>query len=291
MIPSLSTHLFVFYELNEEILRLIRAGGFENIEIWGMSPHLSLDDPEKLKNISQIIKDQGLKVRSMHAPFYRAIWDAFAGNWLSLSDPDEGRRKEALEMVIKAIKAAEIFGHQILVLHCGFSEKKKNRDEKNLIGSIRKLTEISRDYGVKLALENGPESFAGVSPVLKIIREFDPESLGFCLDLGHANLEQGMNPVKAIEKGGFRLANLHVSDNSGKIDEHNPPGQGKIAWDKVTNTLSALANPKKELTNTSPRILFTFEIADPDRGQPRTLERFCPVIKKSWDFFRKSFSG
>lgn len=291
MIPSLSTHLFVFYELNEEILRLIRAGGFENIELWGMPPHLSLDNPEKLKNISQIINDHGLKVRSMHAPFYRVIWDAFTGNWLSLSDPDAGRRREALDMVIKAIKSSEIFGHRVLVLHCGFSGEKRSRDEKILVGSIKKLTQISRDYGVKLALENGPESFTGVSPVLKIVREFDPETLGFCLDLGHANLEPGLNPVEAIEKGGSRLANLHVSDNSGKIDEHNLPGQGKIDWDKVTKKLRALSHHEERKMNPSHPVLFTFELADPDRGQPRTLERFDLVVKKSRAFFEKFFPG
>jgi sugar phosphate isomerase/epimerase len=149
------------------------------------------------------------------------------------------------------------------------------------------LSGISRDYGVKLALENGPESFAGVSSVLKIIREFDPDSLGFCLDLGHANLEPRMNPVKAIEKGGKRLANLHVSDNSGKIDEHNPTGQGKIAWDKVARALSIPREMKKESQSPFSEILFTFELADAARGQPRTLERFKPILMKSLAFFRK----
>jgi sugar phosphate isomerase/epimerase len=290
MIPSLSTHFFVFYELNEKILRLIRSGGFENIELWGMSPHLSLDKPEKLKNISRIINDLGIKVRSMHAPFYRTIWDAFSGHWLSLSDPDAGRRREALDMAAKAIKASEIFGHRVLVLHCGFSEKKKSRDGKNLVGSIRKLIEISRDYGVKLALENGPDSYGGVSSALEIIQEFDPESLGFCLDLGHANLEPGMNPARAIKRIGLRLANLHVSDNYGKTDEHNPPGQGNIAWDKVGKKLGALSQPEVS-TGPPPQLTFTFELADHDRGQPLTLERFDPVIIKARAFYNKYFPG
>ena len=290
MIPSLSTHLFVFYELSEKILRLIRAGGFENIELWGMSPHLSLDDSEKLKNISRIINDQGLTVRSMHAPFYRTIWDAFNDKWLSLSDPDAGRRREALEMAVNAIKASEIFGHRVLVLHCGFMEKKRNRDEKYLVGSIKKLIEISRDYGVRLALENGPESYGGVSSALGIIQEFDPESLGFCLDLGHANLEPEMNPAQAIKRIGLRLANLHVSDNYGKNDEHNPPGQGNIAWDKVGKSLGSFSNPELSM-NSFAQLPFTFELADPDRGQHRTVERFDPVVKKARAFFHQLFPG
>ncbi|MDD5224272.1 MAG: sugar phosphate isomerase/epimerase [bacterium] len=290
MIPSLSTHFFVFYELNEKILRLIRSGGFENIELWGMAPHLSLNDPAKLKDISRVIKDQGIRVRSMHAPFYRSIWDAFSGSWLSLSDPDADKRREALDMAAKAIKSSEIFGHQVLVLHCGFSEKNKGRNEKNLAGSIKKLIGISRDYGVRLALENGPDSFGGVSSALGIIQEFDPESLGFCLDLGHANIEPGMNPVRAIKRAGLRLANLHVSDNYGKIDEHNPPGQGNIAWNKVGKNLGALSHPETP-TGSASQLTFTFELADHDRGQPRTLERFDPVVKKSRTFFNKYFPG
>ncbi|MCX5859080.1 MAG: sugar phosphate isomerase/epimerase [Proteobacteria bacterium] len=276
--------------MNEEILRLIRSGGFENIELWGMAPHLSLNDPAKLKDISRVIKDQGIRVRSMHAPFYRAIWDAFNDNWLSLSDPDAGRRREALDMAVKAIKASEIFGHRVLVLHCGFSEKKNGRDEKYLVGSIKKLIEISRDYGVKLALENGPDSYGGVSSALGIIQEFDPESLGFCLDLGHANLEPGMNPARAIKRIGLRLANLHVSDNYGKTDEHNPPGQGNIAWKKVGKNLGALSHPEVS-TGSAPQLTFTFELADHDRGQPQTLERFDPVVKKARAFFNKFFPG
>ena len=46
-----------------------------------------------------------------------------------------------------------------------------------------------------------------------------------------------------------RIAVLHIHDNYGTFDDHNPPGQGNIDWAKLVpklKTLPRLRNPETE---------------------------------------------
>lgn len=82
---------------------------------------------------------------------------------------------------------------------------------------VNEVTSMAERYGVTLCVENGD-----LDSLLEIGRRF--ESIRYCLDTGHARL----NPKHAFKEFVDHLAErtvyLHLTDNYGKIDDHEPPG-------------------------------------------------------------------
>jgi sugar phosphate isomerase/epimerase len=97
------------------------------------------------------------------------------------------------------------------------------------------VVKMAEDSQVKLCVETGP------LPALKQLGE-KFESLCYCLDIGHANLDPQFGFGQYVNDLGPRVAHLHLSDNYGQMDDHEPPGlNGGIArenWDYLLDTLS-----------------------------------------------------
>jgi sugar phosphate isomerase/epimerase len=64
--------------------------------------------------------------------------------------------------------------------------------------------------------------------LLAIIGDLDPNGVGACLDVNHANLRE--NPADTVRWLGHRLLTLHISDNDGVDERHWMPGRGVINW-------------------------------------------------------------
>ncbi len=92
---------------------------------------------------------------------------------------------------------------------------------------------------VTLCLETGP------LPALKKAGERF-ESLKYCLDTGYANLDPQYSFKQYVDELAPRVAHLHLTDNYGRTDDHEPPGlNGGIArenWNYLLETLSKRDN-------------------------------------------------
>jgi sugar phosphate isomerase/epimerase len=66
-------------------------------------------------------------------------------------------------------------------------------------------------------------------------------SVGICLDLGHANITTGV--TAAIATLNTRIRSVHVHDNKGVKDEHLFPGDGTIDWAAAVKALKHLPEP------------------------------------------------
>lgn len=284
MIVSLSSHLFVFFELDRAIFEIIRGHGFQHIELWGMPPHFPIGDIPATKRLGFLLKELGITVQSTHGPFYRSVGHALAGEWLSLCDPDSHRRREAYHMTLLAMEAMKITESRVLVLHSGLPERKRKKDVKFLFENLEKLIRIAEKNGIILALENGPGIPSGVVATTEIVKQFGSSALGICLDLGHSHVEPGMDPLTALRITGPHLVNLHVSDNHGNSDEHNVPGKGTISWEQL---ISALKDSPSQARRCPLPLLFTYELIDPGRGYPRDFERFGPILEEISRFSQK----
>ncbi len=233
---GISTHLFVYDTFNEGIIRLIKKYGFEAIEIWGMRPHIDYYDEEGLKDLAEAMKKVEIKAVSFHAPVYAHVSDAKEGKWLSLSDRDGEKRRMAIEETKKVVDAMEVFGANILVVHCGNTGDKK---EPGILGnfhsSLSELIIYCKEKGVRLAIENILNDLSTSSAMKEISDRYNYRELGICLDLGHANILGDL--VSVIEDLGERIISLHVVDNDGKEDSHLLPFQGNIPWDRVRMAL------------------------------------------------------
>ena len=96
---------------------------------------------------------------------------------------------------------------------------------------------MAESRGVQLLIENGtPE-------MCQIMLERYPQ-MGFCFDIGHAfNHEQAFpdDPIDSVlDRLGNHMRGVHVHDNSGRRDDHLPPGDATIpraTWEALGNCL------------------------------------------------------
>jgi len=92
---------------------------------------------------------------------------------------------------------------------------------------------------VKLCLETGR------LPILRDVgKKFD--SIWYCLDTGYINLNPVFTFKQYVDDLAGRVAHLHLTDNYGQTDDHEPPGlRGGIPrknWNYLLNTLGKYDN-------------------------------------------------
>jgi len=111
--------------------------------------------------------------------------------------------------------------------------------EVNGTGFASDVVGIAENNNVKLCIETGR------LPVLRQLGERF-ESIRFCLDVGYANLDPLFPFRQYVDELADKVAHLHLTDNYGHIDDHEPPGlRGGIPqenWDYLLNCLKEYDN-------------------------------------------------
>ncbi len=101
------------------------------------------------------------------------------------------------------------------------------------------IMKMAEENGVKLCLETGR------LPLLKKVGE-KFESVRYCLDIGYANLDAEYSFRQYVDDLAPRVSHLHLTDNYGQTDDHEPPGlQGGISrenWDYLLKVLDKYDN-------------------------------------------------
>lgn len=101
------------------------------------------------------------------------------------------------------------------------------------------VVKMAQDNEVKLCIETGP-----LSTLKQLGEKF--EAVWYCLDTGCANVDRHFGFKQYVDDLGARVAHLHLTDNYGQADDHEPPGlNGGIArdnWDYLLNVLSGYDN-------------------------------------------------
>ncbi len=111
--------------------------------------------------------------------------------------------------------------------------------ELNGCGFADEIIKMAEDNDVKLCIESGR------LPILKMIGEkFD--SVRYCLDVGFANLDRKHSFRQYVDDLAPRVSHLHLTDNYGQTDDHEPPGlHGGISrenWDFLLKVLDKYDN-------------------------------------------------
>lgn len=170
----------------------------------------------------------GIRIHQMHMPYPL---------WVPNGKPEEN---DYLWNVVapKSLHVCKFFECKYIVVH-GFKLAKYSGSEelewKEFEKFLRYLAPMAKEMGITLCIENlyyslenhmveGP--CCDVQKVIKRIdcinAEFGAEVLGFCFDVGHANLI-GLDIYDFITCLGHRLKVLHVHDNDGVRDLHQVP--------------------------------------------------------------------
>lgn len=101
------------------------------------------------------------------------------------------------------------------------------------------IVKMAEDSDVKLCVETGR-----LSMLKQIGERFD--SVRYCLDIGFANLDRQFSFKQYVDDLAPRVSHLHLTDNYGQLDDHEPPGlHGGISsenWDYLLKTLDKYDN-------------------------------------------------
>ena len=96
------------------------------------------------------------------------------------------------------------------------------------------VVKLAEDNKVKLCLETG-----SLATIKRVGGKF--ESIWYCLDTGYANLDPVFTFRQYVDDLVPRVAHVHLADNYGQTDDHEPPGlRGGISrenWDYLLEVL------------------------------------------------------
>jgi sugar phosphate isomerase/epimerase len=103
--------------------------------------------------------------------------------------------------------------------------------------ALDELSSFARQRGVEIILENIPNELSSAQRLVDFLHVTHLK-LGFCFDLGHANINEGIETAYRIME--TRIRSTHIHDNDGKADQHVFPFLGEggtIDWKKTVNLL------------------------------------------------------
>jgi len=106
--------------------------------------------------------------------------------------------------------------------------------EINGTGFASEVVKLAESNNVRLCLETGD-----LGALKKIGNRYD--SIWYCLDIGYANLDPKVIFKEYVDELGERIGHLHLTDNYGHADDHQPPGlRGGICRENWNYLLDAL---------------------------------------------------
>jgi sugar phosphate isomerase/epimerase len=246
---SISTHVFLRQRLHPGHLDAMLRGGAQSIELFASRPHFDYADRNAVKEIGTWFRSNAVKA-TMHQPLFTDTeWSRQTTPTVNLIDVEKSRRIDAMDEVKRALEVAEQINVDSMVIHLGNSgDSWSPRELEHSLTAIEHLKAFAHPLGVKLHVENLQNDVATPVNLLEILTVGHFDSVGVCLDVGHANLSfEGVE--SAIETLGTRVKQLHLHDNHGAKDgigkdEHlwpmNPAETGSVDWTVVAKKFSAL---------------------------------------------------
>jgi len=162
---------------------------------------------------------------TIHAPF----------SDINIAAIDNKMRRFMLKRLEKSLQCAHQLDCKLWVFHPGhhsaISSFYPDMDWHTNLQSVKTLLRLSREYNVKIGIENIPEIFptllGSVDDFSKFCNELG-EDLGIVLDVGHANVKGHVRAF--MDKFGEKIVHIHASDNDGTQDAHLGVGKGTVDW-------------------------------------------------------------
>ncbi len=220
------------YEVSADVPRegqcqRMRGAGFEWVHwCYDWADDVIYGD-EGIAQIKAMLDRAGLKLLDTHGVCWGGAREF---------DLDPAKREHALELHRDRLRMTAALGGDTVVIHPAVGEDMAAAIDRQL-ASIEQLAPLCRELGVSLSIENTWPATVDHAVIPALLDAFGPEVMGFCLDSGHANLSG--NTDWLIEHAFGRLNCLHLHDNDGQSDQHQIPGMGTVAWEKVAPAILA----------------------------------------------------
>ncbi len=166
-------------------------GGAQSIEIFAARPHFDYADRNAVKRDRRMVPRECREGDHAPAALYRQLSGAGRPRRrVNLIDVEKSRRIDAMDEVKRALEVAEQINVDSMVIHLGNNgESWSPRALEHSLTAIEHLKAFAHPLGVKLHIENLQNEVATPVNILEILRVGHFDSVGVCLDVGHANLE------------------------------------------------------------------------------------------------------
>jgi sugar phosphate isomerase/epimerase len=230
---GLSTGCF-YHRSILDCLPLIRESGFSTIEVCSSPEHLDFRDLKSVHRAAERINELGMEAYSFHAPFAPNI---------DIASSDDAQRATSVTEIFKAAEAAALLHVHYFVLHPGpenpasIAPGEQLPRMQHVVDSLNQVARRCKELGIMCVLENKLPHllFGNTSDILWILDGINTAEVGACLDTGHAFLAGDIHNLVHKLSGHLRM--IHAHDNAGGNDNHLPPGDGKIDWEKFLRDL------------------------------------------------------
>jgi sugar phosphate isomerase/epimerase len=241
---ALSTHLLVNHRLNTLWLERIWDTGIPAVEIFCARQHFDYRNKEQVNELACWFRDSELRLHALHSPMYTDdCWGRTGpGSVITLTEPAKPKRLACVDEIKRALEVAETIPFRYLVQHLGVGGEEY--DEGKLEAAFTALEDLmlfARHRGVEILIENIPNRLS-TPERLRYFLEITHLDLGYCLDLGHAHMDEGVEA--AFQSMGERIRSTHLHDNDGHSDTHLFPllGGGSIDWKRAMELLRTRAD-------------------------------------------------
>ena len=217
---------------------------------WNQNGYPEGEDEDRAfaEQIHALAKKKGMKLSSYH----------FIGSVLDEDDPEQTRVRHYMQ---KSLDLYSVLEPGVFVVHPGtFSDGgfKKNKlvhqaslekwgaeeTHRRVVENLRWFGDRAAEKGIRLAVENiyGGRFYSQIDELIQLVEEVSRDNVGFCLDVGHANID-GVDIPSAVQRMGRKLYEIHLHDNDGKKDQHLPIGFGIVNWIEVIEALNSIRYP------------------------------------------------
>ena len=239
---ALSTHLFVNHRLTTVWLERMVLAGIPAVEIFCAKQHLDWHNREQVGELKHWFRDSELEFWSLHSPMYTdEVWGRSGPqSVITITEPTKSKRIAMVDEIKRVLEIAETVPFKYLIQHLGVGEEEY--DERKVDAAFNSLEEISifaRQRGVNVLLENIPNQLSSAA-ALNAFLDMTHLDLGFCLDVGHAHMNEGIDDAFQLMKR--RIRSTHIHDNNGEDDLHLFPMHsegGSIDWKRTMQLLTS----------------------------------------------------
>jgi sugar phosphate isomerase/epimerase len=236
----LSTHLFVNHRMTVALLNRIQTAGIPAVEIFCARQHLDYRDKAQITELGHWFRESELKLHSLHSPMYNdTLWGRSGPHSvITITEPVKNKRLPMVEEIKRALEIAEVIPFKYLIQHVGVSGEEYDMSKVDAaFSSLEEISLFARGRGVEVLLENIPNALSSAERLLQF-EELTHIGLNYCLDVGHANMNEGVAAAFNLMKD--KIRSTHIHDNNGKDDVHLFPmihEGGTVDWKSTMSLL------------------------------------------------------
>ncbi len=230
-----------------QILRAIGEAGFTHLHWchhWGDDYFYAADELDSIKKSMRSAKVELLDVHGSDCV-----------NGMCWYSPDEESRKRGVELVRNRLEMMDrLEASGALMMHVPFQRVaavgneavSRNHFAIRQADALRRsldelMPELERFQRVA-AIENMWGDTWGILEML--FAAYPADRVGLCYDSGHANAVVAPGN-DALDRSKERLQALHLHDNDGRSDQHQPPYYGTVDWARLAGIIGTSGYPRE----------------------------------------------